>query len=112
MEKLAVGPEAKGKVNINSSLLENMKSVANSKKKNLNELNVCIQDRPRHKEYIQTVRENGAKAILFQDGDVIRSIATCIDSTDIDLFVGIGRSEEHTSELQSRFDLVCRLLLE
>lgn len=94
MEKLAVGPEAKGKVNINSSLLENMKAVAKSKKKNLNELNVCIQDRPRHKEYIQTVRENSAKAILFQDGDVIRSIATCIDSTDIDLFVGIGGAPE------------------
>lgn len=85
MKKLSIGPEAKGSVNINSLLLENMKSVANSKMKNLN---VCIQDRPRHKEYIQTVRKNGAKAILSQDGDVIRSIATCIGSTDIDLFVG------------------------
>src|SRR5699024_10975214 len=94
MEKIAVGPDTKGSININSSLLENMKAVATSKKKNINELNVCIQNRPRHAKYIQTVRENGAKAILFQDGDVIHSVATCIESTNVDMFIGIGGAPE------------------
>src|SRR5699024_10883985 len=94
MEKIAVGPEAKGNISINSSLLDNMKAVAKSKKKNIDELNICIQNRPRHEKHIQTVRENGAKAILYQDGDVIRSIATCIESTGIDMFIEVGGEPE------------------
>src|SRR5699024_10173634 len=75
MEKLAVGPSSKGKVDIEAPLIDNMKAVATSSGKKLNELVIYIQDRPRHQEYIQTVREAGAKLNLFNDGDVLYSAA-------------------------------------
>lgn len=94
MEKIAVGPKAKGKVNIELPLMDNMKKVAEANGKKVNELNIYVQDRPRHQDYIQTIREAGAKVHLFRDGDVIYSTATCIENTNVDMFIGIGGAPE------------------
>src|SRR5690625_244023 len=94
MEKLAVGPKAKGKIDLNASIEENIIAVAKAQGKDVTELNVLIQDRPRHKEYIDRIREIGAKIQLFHEGDVIYATATCIESLDVDMFFGIGGAPE------------------
>lgn len=94
MEKIAVGPRAAGKINLADSLLDNMKAVAKANGKALHELNIYIQDRPRHAEYIAEVRAVGAKVFLFEAGDVVYAVATCIEKLDIDMLVGIGGAPE------------------
>lgn len=94
MEKIATGPKAVGKIDINASLEENLYAVAKCSGKKIHQLTVIIQDRERHKHYIDTVRGLGAKTYLFEDGDVIPAISTCIDSLQADLFVGIGGAPE------------------
>lgn len=94
MEKMAVGPKAKGKIDIDAPLLTNLKAVAEANGKRINELNVLIQDRPRHRDYIETVRKSGAKVHLFKDGDVIYATATCIEKLNVDIFLGIGGAPE------------------
>ncbi|AIE61789.1 class II fructose-bisphosphatase [Bacillus methanolicus] len=94
MEKIAVGPKAKGCVNLDASLTENMKSVAKALGKDLRELTVMIQDRPRHDHLIQQVRDVGARLKLFSDGDVTRAIGTALEEVDVDILVGTGGAPE------------------
>lgn len=94
MKKLAVGPNARGKIDIDAPLQANLKAVAKANGKMVSELNVLIQDRPRHQDYINTIRESGAKVHLFKDGDVIYATATCIEKLNIDMFLGIGGAPE------------------
>jgi fructose-1,6-bisphosphatase II len=94
MEKIATGPKAAGKIDINASFEQNLYAVASATGKEIHELTVVIQDRERHQDWIDTVRSFGAKTYLFEDGDVIPAISTCIESTQIDLFIGIGGAPE------------------
>ncbi len=94
MEKLAVGPKAKDKINIDAPLEENIKEVAKANGKSIKEINIYIQDRPRHQEYIDVARGLGAKVHLFNDGDVSFAVAAGIKNLDIDMFVGIGGAPE------------------
>lgn len=94
MEKIAVGPKAKGCIDINASLTENMESVAKALGKDTSELTVMIQDRPRHDYLIKQVFEAGAKVRLFSDVDITGAIATAIDDLDADILVGTGGAPE------------------
>jgi fructose-1,6-bisphosphatase II len=94
MKKLAVGPKAKGKINVDAPIEENIQAVAKANGKDVKELNVLIQDRPRHKKYIDRIRKIGAKAQLFNDGDVIYATATCNESLGVDMFFGVGGAPE------------------
>ncbi|MBS4208138.1 class II fructose-bisphosphatase [Bacillus sp. FJAT-50079] len=94
MEKIATGPKAAGKINIHAPLEENLYAVAKASGKKVDELTVIIQDRERHQNWIDTVRALGAKTYIFEDGDVIPAISTCIESMQIDLFLGIGGAPE------------------
>jgi fructose-1,6-bisphosphatase II len=94
MEKIATGPRAAGVIDINASIEENLYAVAKANNKQPNELTVIVQDRERHQKWIEMIRSLGAKTYLFEDGDVIPAISTCIDSLNIDLFVGIGGAPE------------------
>lgn len=94
MKKLVVGPAAKGKIDIDAPIEENIQTVAKENGKDITELNVLIQDRPRHEKYIDRIRKTGAKAQLFRDGDVIYATATCNESLDVDMFFGIGGAPE------------------
>ncbi|MEH7237161.1 class II fructose-bisphosphatase [Bacillus sp. JJ1562] len=94
MEKIATGPKAAGKIDINAPLEENLYAVAMACGKEIHELTVMIQDRERHQNWIDIVRGLGAKTYLFQDGDVIPAISTCIESLYADLFIGIGGAPE------------------
>ncbi|KAB3530864.1 class II fructose-bisphosphatase [Alkaliphilus serpentinus] len=94
MKKIAVGPKAKGVININGSVKENLEAVSRVLDKDIEDLTVIIQDRPRHEEYIREVREAGARIKLFSDGDVAAAIATGFDNTGIDIMLGIGGAPE------------------
>ncbi|MFB9758193.1 class II fructose-bisphosphatase [Ectobacillus funiculus] len=94
MKKIAVGPKAKGCINIEASLTENMKAVAKALGKDVADLTVMIQDRPRHEDLIQQVFAAGARVKLFSDGDVTGAIATSIDEMDVDILVGTGGAPE------------------
>ncbi|MBC8079704.1 MAG: class II fructose-bisphosphatase [Gorillibacterium sp.] len=94
MEKLAVGPESAGKIDITAPISYNLKQVAKAIGKDIRELTVMIQNRPRHRTAIEEVRASGAKVALFQEGDVSCSIATAMGASSIDMFYGIGGAPE------------------
>ena len=94
MKKMAVGPKAKGHIDLDAPIEDNIKNVAKTLGKEIAELNILVQDRPRHQEYIARIRKTGAKVTLFNDGDVIFAIATCIESLGVDMFLGIGGAPE------------------
>lgn len=94
MKKIAVGPKAKGKIDINASVKENLYSVAKALNKDIEDLTVIIQDRERHQEYINEIREVGARIKLFQEGDVASAIATAFPDTGVDILIGIGGAPE------------------
>jgi fructose-1,6-bisphosphatase II len=94
MEKMAVGPEGAGVVDIRQSVAENLLALAKAKSESVNDLTVIILDRPRHQELIAEVRATGARIRLIEHGDVPAAIATAWPDTGIDVMFGIGGSPE------------------
>lgn len=94
MDKIAVGPAAAGKINIDAPVEENLKSVASALNKKVQDLTVVILDRPRHKDIIANVRKAGARIQLISDGDVSPAVATAIDDSGVDIMLGIGGGPE------------------
>jgi len=94
MNKIAVGPEAKGAIDLDATPTENLKNIAQKKKCNIDDLTVVILDRPRHEELIKEVRTAGARIWLIGDGDVSAAIATCKPSSGVDVLMGIGGAPE------------------
>jgi len=94
MKKIAVGPEAVGKIDINASTKKNLEAVARAKQKDVEDLLVVVLNRPRHETLIQEIREAGARIKLIQDGDVAAAINTAFDRTGVDVLMGIGGAPE------------------
>lgn len=94
MEKIAVGPKAKGCIDLNLPLSKNMKKVAQALEKDVSELTVMIQDRPRHDHLLKQVIEAGAKVRMFSDVDITGAIATAIEELEVDMLVGTGGAPE------------------
>ena len=94
MDKIAVGPEAAGVVDLEAPVEHNLKQVAKAKGKDMNDLRVLILDRPRNQRFVDAVREAGARISLIRDGDVAGAIATAQDETAADVLLGIGGSPE------------------
>ena len=94
MKKIAVGPIGVGAIDINDTATNNLKRLAQRKQCDVTDLTVVILDRPRHKELIQEVRDNGARIYLIGDGDVSAAIATAMPDSGIDILLGIGGAPE------------------
>jgi fructose-1,6-bisphosphatase II len=94
MDKIAVGPEAAGVIELEAPVDHNLRQVAKAKRKDVNDLRVLILDRPRNQGYIDGVRQAGARISLIGDGDVAGAIATAQDETAADILLGIGGSPE------------------
>jgi fructose-1,6-bisphosphatase II / sedoheptulose-1,7-bisphosphatase len=95
MDKIAVGPGLpEGIVDLDKSPAENLQALAKAKGAEVSELVVCILDRPRHSELIGNVREAGARIMLISDGDVSGVIATALDKSGVDLYMGSGGAPE------------------
>ncbi len=94
MEKLAVGAEAAGYVDITLSPTENLAAVAKAKGTTVRDLTAVILDRDRHRDIIAEVREAGARIRLISDGDVSGAIATAWPDSGADILIGIGGTPE------------------
>ncbi|WP_197318603.1 class II fructose-bisphosphatase [Saccharomonospora sp. NB11] len=94
MEKLAVGPEAAGTVDLSAPIAENIRRVAKAKHSSVSDVTVCILDRPRHEQIVKEVREAGARIRFISDGDVAGAIAAARPTTGVDLLLGIGGTPE------------------
>ncbi len=94
MNKIAVGPPAKGLINIEAPLKENLQQIAESEDKHIKDVTVVILDRPRHEDLIREVREIGARIRLIPDGDVAGALMTCLPESGIDALLGVGGTPE------------------
>jgi fructose-1,6-bisphosphatase II len=94
MDKIAVGPEAAGVIDLEAPIDHNLRQVARAKRKDVNDLRVLILDRERNRRFIDGVRQAGARISLIGDGDVAGAIATAQDETAADILLGIGGSPE------------------
>jgi fructose-1,6-bisphosphatase II len=94
MDKIAVGPEAAGAIDLQAPVQENLRRVAKANGKEMNDLRVLILDRPRNQPHIEAARESGARISLFRDGDVAGAIATAQEDHEADILLGIGGSPE------------------
>ena len=94
MDKIAVGPEAKGTVDVEAPVMVNLRNVARAKGKNIADLTVVVLERPRHDKLIAEIREAGARIRLITDGDVAGSLMTAWPDSGVDLLMGIGGTPE------------------
>jgi fructose-1,6-bisphosphatase II / sedoheptulose-1,7-bisphosphatase len=95
MDKLAVGPGLpEGVVDMDNTPEQNLKNLAKAKKCDLEDLLVCILDRPRHADLIGKVRASGARIMLITDGDVSGVIATAQPDSGVDIYMGSGGAPE------------------
>lgn len=94
MDKIAVGPDCKGKIDITKSVTENLQAVAKAKNKSIEDVTATILNRERHKEIIREIREAGARIKLIEHGDVAGAINTAFDFTGVDILFGSGGAPE------------------
>src|SRR5213083_806104 len=94
MEKIAVGPESTGAIDINASPTENVNAVAKAKGVSPRAISVVVLERDRHENLIGELRQAGAKVSLIRDGDVAPAIAAAQSGTGVDMLYGIGGTPE------------------
>lgn len=94
MDKIAVGPRARGKIDITAPVAVNLKNVAQALEREISDLTVVILDRPRHDKIIHEVRQAGARIKLIQDGDVSPIVSAGIEGTGVHMLMGIGGAPE------------------
>jgi fructose-1,6-bisphosphatase II len=94
MDKIAVGEEAAGVIDIEAPVAHNLNRIAKAKSKPISDLTAIILDRPRNEDYIRRVREAGARIALIGDGDISGVISTAKAEGGIDVLFGIGGSPE------------------
>ncbi|MDL2280266.1 class II fructose-bisphosphatase [Selenomonadales bacterium OttesenSCG-928-I06] len=94
MDKIAVGSRARGKIDINAPVTENLKNVAKAMDRHVNELTVIILDRDRHIPIINEIREAGARIKLINDGDVSPALSIAVEGTSVHMLLGVGGAPE------------------
>jgi fructose-1,6-bisphosphatase II len=94
MDKIAVGPECVGCIDINASVLDNLKAVAKAKNKEVEDVVATVLHRKRHEHIISELREAGARIKLINDGDVAGAINTAFEHTGVDILFGSGGAPE------------------
>jgi fructose-1,6-bisphosphatase II len=94
MNKLAVGPEAKSRIDIEKSITENLKAIAKAKHKDVEDLTTIVLDRARNEEMIAEIRRCGARIRLIPDGDVAAALMTAQPNSGVDVLIGIGGTPE------------------
>ncbi|MEM7274682.1 MAG: class II fructose-bisphosphatase [Actinomycetota bacterium] len=94
MEKIAVGPEGAGIVDIRLPIDKNLSALAKARRKDVRDLNVMVLDRPRHADIVAEIRDTGARITLIPDGDVAGAIATAWPESGVDILFGIGGTPE------------------
>ena len=94
MEKLCVGPRAKGRIDLNKPVQENLRRIAEGLERSIDDLTVVILDRERHQEIINDCRDAGARIKLITDGDVSPAVDVGIEGSGVHVLMGIGGAPE------------------
>ncbi len=94
MEKIVVGPEGRGLIDIDRSPTDNLRALAEAKGVYVADLTVAVLDRPRHEKLVTEVRKAGARIKLLADGDVAAGMATAKPASGIDMLLGVGGSSQ------------------
>jgi fructose-1,6-bisphosphatase II len=94
MEKLVTGHAAADVVDITAPVQHNIEAVAKAKGAAVDDVTVCILDRPRHEDLVHEVRQAGARIKFISDGDVAGAVMACTEGTGVDLLLGIGGTPE------------------
>lgn len=94
MEKLCVGPRAKGRIDLNKPVKENLRRIAEGLQRGIDDLTVVILDRDRHIDIINECREAGARIKLISDGDVSPAVDVGIEGSGAHVLMGIGGAPE------------------
>jgi fructose-1,6-bisphosphatase II len=113
MDKIAVGEDAAGVIDLNAPIAENLRRIAAAKGKDLDDLTAIVLDRPRNRPHIEAVRDAGARIRLIRDGDISAAIAAATPDNGIDVLLGIGGSPEAVTAATALVclggELQCRL---
>src|ERR1051326_5653689 len=94
MQKIVVGPAAKGAVDLEAPVKQNLKSIARRLQRGVDDLVVVVLDRPRHQKLIADIREGGARIRLISDGDLSAGIAAAVAGTGVHAVMGSGGAPE------------------
>jgi fructose-1,6-bisphosphatase II len=94
MKKIAVGPKARGSIDLKLSPTDNLRRVAKALDRQIEDLTVTVLNRPRHEGLIKEIRDSGARIKLIGDGDVSAAIATCFEESGVDVLMGTGGAPE------------------
>ena len=94
MDKLVVGREAAGVIDITAPVKVNLAAIAKAKGETIADITVCILDRPRHDQMVREIREAGARIKFITDGDVAGAISAARSGTGVDVLMGIGGTPE------------------
>jgi fructose-1,6-bisphosphatase II len=94
MRKMAVGPVARGRIDLQGQVGDNVRAIAEAFGRNTNDITAIVLDRPRHHDLVEEIRVAGARIKLIQDGDVTASITAAIRGTNDHLAIGIGGARQ------------------
>jgi fructose-1,6-bisphosphatase class II len=94
MQKLVVGPSAKGSVNLDAPVSDNLRAIATSLDRHIEDLVVIVLDRPRHESLVAEIRATGARIRLISDGDLSAGIAAAVMGSGVHAVMGIGGAPE------------------
>jgi fructose-1,6-bisphosphatase class II len=113
MEKLVVGPTARGTIHIDAPVAENLRNIAAAFERRVSDLTVVVLDRPRHEQLISDIRQAGARIRMIPDGDLSAGISAAVRGTGVHAVMGIGGAPEGVitaaamrclgGEIQARF---------
>ena len=94
MEKICVGPQAKGRIDLNLPVKENLRRIAEGLQRGIDDLSIVILDRPRHEDLIHECRSAGARIRLISDGDITPAVDAAIEGSGIHALMGIGGAQQ------------------
>jgi len=94
MEKIAVGPDYADVIDITAGATENLRRIAAVKRSRVEDVIVCMLDRPRHAELVAEIREAGARIRFITDGDIAGAIYAAREQSAVDVLMGIGGTPE------------------
>lgn len=94
MNKLVVGPRSRGRIDLDAPVAENLRNIADSLDREVEDLLIVVLERPRHEQLIADIRAAGARIRLITDGDVSPSVSACITGTAVHAVMGIGAAPE------------------
>jgi fructose-1,6-bisphosphatase/sedoheptulose 1,7-bisphosphatase-like protein len=94
MEKISANVQSNQVISLQQDLKSNIQELAKYKKVNIEDLVICILDRERHQDSLETIRSTGARVKMIGDGDVSAVISSALNSSNIDMYYGIGGAPE------------------